>query len=81
MMALQPSDRAWITLGAGVLAWNVYCDDGGTLSEACDRYLLRHPWLVRGVAFALAAHVCNLVSPRFDVIHLGFAAMREWRRG
>lgn len=76
----MPSDRAWITLGVGVLAWDMACGDGQTLSEAADRYLLRHPWLVRGVAFAVAAHVANVIDPRLDCIHWLFVASRRWRR-
>jgi hypothetical protein len=77
---MQPADRAWLTLAVGVIAWDVTCCEGDTLSEACDRYMLHHPWIVRGLAFALAAHVCNLVPPRFDVIHGSFVAIRTTRR-
>lgn len=73
---MHPSDKAWIVLGAGVLAWDISCSDGDTLSEACDRYMLRHPWLVRGLSFALAAHVCNLVKPSCDPIHWAFRLTR-----
>jgi hypothetical protein len=74
---LKPSDTAWITLGVGVITYDVLAGPGETMSEGADRYMLRHPWLVRGVAFALAAHVCNIVSPRYDVVHQMFEAMRR----
>jgi hypothetical protein len=77
---MMPSDRAWITLGFGVLAWDVTCKDGDTLSEAADRYLLRHPWLVRCVAFAVAAHLSNAVPDRYDVVHRLFLLFRRCRR-
>lgn len=77
---MTPADRAWIALGVGVIGYDVFCQEGQTLSEAADRYMLRHPWLVRGAAFALAAHVCNLVPARFDPIHLGFFAIRRLSR-
>lgn len=76
----MPSDRAWIVLGASILAWDVTCSDGQTLSEAADRYLLRHPWLVRCVAFAVAAHLSNTVPDRWDVVHWLFVSTRRWRR-
>lgn len=76
---MQPSDHAWIAIGVGVLGWDMFCEE--TLSEAADRYMLRHPWMVRGVAFALAAHVCNLVKPQYDPIHGLFVLSRRWRRG
>lgn len=79
-MKLRPSDQAWIALGVGVLTYDVCCEEGDTMSEAVDRWLLRHPWFVRGVAVAVCSHLCNFVPGRFDVIHLGFLAMRKLRR-
>jgi hypothetical protein len=72
---VKSSDAAWIALGVGVVSFDVVCEE--TMSEAADRYMLRHPWWVRGVAFALAAHCCNLYPDRFDVVHLGFVALRR----
>jgi hypothetical protein len=77
---MYAADRAWIVLGAGVLVYDMAAPDGQTLSEGADRYMLRHRWLVRGVSFALAAHVCNLVAPRYDGIHWLFVLSRKWRR-
>lgn len=79
-MKLQPADAAWMCIGLGVLGFDSLCDEGGTLSEACDRYMVSHPWLVRGVAFAVAAHVSNAVQPRYDVVHWLFVLSRKWRR-
>lgn len=77
---MTSADRAWIVLGVGVLGYDVLCEPGETMSEGADRYMMRHPWLVRGVAFILAAHVCNIVKPEYDIIHLGFVALRRIRR-
>lgn len=77
---MKPSDRAWITLGVGVVGFDLACAEGDTMSEAADRYMLRHPWLVRAVAFGLAAHCCNLVKPAYDPLHLMFVGMRKLRR-
>lgn len=77
--ALTPPDVAWIALGVGVIAYDVLCHEGDTMSEGADRYMLRHPWLVRGVAFALAGHVCNLVTPRWDAVHRVFMVFRKLR--
>jgi hypothetical protein len=79
-MTLTPADRAWIVLGLGVFGYDVACGEGETMSEGADRYMLRHPWLVRGVAFALASHVCNLVPDRYDVVHQMFVAVRRVSR-
>lgn len=76
---MKPSDWAWVALGVGVLGYDILCPEGDTMSEAADRYMLRHPWLVRVVAFALAAHVANAVHPRYDVVHVVFVNLRRTR--
>jgi hypothetical protein len=77
---MTSADRAWVALGVGVVSYDVLCGEGETMSEGADRYMLRHPWLVRGVAFILAAHVCNLVKSDYDPLHWGFVALRRIRR-
>jgi hypothetical protein len=75
-VTLRPGDTAWIALGVGVLSYDIFCAEGNTMSEAADSYMAHHPWLVRGVAFAVAAHVCNLYPEKFDVVHWLFTAKR-----
>lgn len=77
---VRPSDKAWIALGVGVFGYDAFCGPGETMSEGADRYMRHHPWLVRFVAFALAAHVCNLVPDRFDAVHQMFVSVRRIRR-
>lgn len=77
---LRPADKAWIALGIYVLAYDVLASPGQTLSEGADRYMLSHPWVTRGVALAVAGHVCNLVNPEFDPIHLLFSGVRAWKK-
>lgn len=77
---MRPADRAWIALGAGVLAYDVLASPEQTLSEGADRYMLTHPWTTRVVAFAVAGHVCNLLPNRFDAVHLLFTGLRVWKR-
>jgi hypothetical protein len=74
---MRPADRAWIALATGVLAYDVLAPPSQTLSDGADRYMMNHPWLTRTVAFALAAHVCNLVRPECDPIHLFFKVLRR----
>ena len=76
---MRAGDKAWIGLGIGVGVYEVLARDGELMSEAADRYMLRHPWLVRVVAFLLAAHVCNLLPDRCDPLHLLFLAQRSRR--
>ena len=68
---MRAGDRAWIALGVGVVAWEIWGSE--LLSTAADRYMLHHPWLTRTVAFTLAAHCCNVIPDRYDPIHQGFA--------
>lgn len=79
-MTLRPSDRAWCAIGVFVVVYNLAAKEGETLSEGADRYMLSHRWITRGVAFALVSHVCNMMSPRFDIIHLAFSAARSWEK-
>jgi hypothetical protein len=74
---MAPSDRAWIVLGVGVVCWDVSCKEGMTLSEAVDSYLVRRPLLTRLVILGVAAHLLNLLSPRIDILHLGFVGARN----
>lgn len=68
-MRLKPSDVAWLTLAAGVVVYESQAAEGELLSNAVDRYLLRHPWLVRFVIFATAAHLANAIPDRWDIYH------------
>lgn len=77
---LRPADRAWLALAGGVAVYELAASEGELLSEAADRYMLHHPWLVRVIAFSLAAHVCNLIAPKFDPLHWLFVAKRLIRR-
>jgi hypothetical protein len=77
---LEPCDKAWITIGAFVLAYDLLAPEGPTLSEGADKYMLHHRWLTRAVGISLVAHVCNMIAPRFDAIHGLFLLGRRWRR-
>lgn len=66
---MRAGDRAWIILGVGVVAYEASAADGELMSEAADRWLEHHPWLVRAAVFLLAAHVANALDPRVDVVH------------
>lgn len=77
---MRASDLAWVALGAGVIAYDVLAAENEMLSEAADRYMLAHPWLTRAAAFTVAAHLCNVVPPRADPIHLLFGLKHLSRR-
>ncbi|QFG11457.1 hypothetical protein I5G87_gp33 [Mycobacterium phage Ekdilam] len=63
---MRCADRAWLALGAGVVAYEVAAPRGELLSEGVDRYLTRRKWTTRVVVVGLAAHLLNLIPQRFD---------------
>lgn len=74
---MRPADRAWIVLGASVLAYEIVADD--LLSMAADRWMERHPWLTRVAIAAVAMHLCNAIPERLDPLHWLFRLKRPLR--
>ena len=76
--------QAWALLAAGVLGYEVVCKDGQLLSECVDEWLVSKPILTRAAIAALALHLGNAVPERYDVVSLGFQAIRRssryWQR-
>ena len=72
--------QAWALLAAGVVGYEVACRDGQLLSEGVDEWLLSRPVLTRTVIAALALHLGNAVPERYDVVSLGFFAIRRISR-
>lgn len=74
-MEIKPATAAWAALGAGVLAYEILCPPGETLSEGVDR-ALEHPLgrvaALGGIALT-AAHLANLLPKKLDPLsHLLF---------
>jgi hypothetical protein len=69
--------QAWALMAAGVLSYEVLCKDGQLLSEGVDEWLVSRPILTRATIAALALHLGNAVPERYDVVSLGFKAMRH----
>lgn len=58
--------KAWTLMGAGILAYELACPNGETLSEGVDRALENHK-LVTSVAIGVTAlHLANVLPPRVD---------------
>lgn len=78
----RPASVAWGVLAAGVVAYDVFCPPGETLSEGVDRALERE----RGKIFALgtiaitAAHLANLLPERVDPFHKATQLKRVTKR-
>lgn len=60
-MTARKADPGWIAIGVFVAGHNVVHAGRGDemLSEAVDRYLLRHPVLTNLVVVAVALHLLN----------------------
>ena len=69
--------QAWALIAAGVLGYEVVCKDGQLLSECVDEWLVSKPILTRAAIAALALHLGNAIPQRYDVVSLGFSAIRK----
>lgn len=72
--------QAWAVLAAGVLGYEIACRDGQLLSEGVDDWLISRPVLTRAAIAAMALHLGNAVPKRYDVVSLGFQALRQSSR-
>jgi hypothetical protein len=72
--------QAWALLATGVLGYEVVCKDGQLLSECVDEWLVSKPILTRAAIAALALHLGNALPQRYDVVSLGFQAIRKSSR-
>jgi hypothetical protein len=67
-------------LAAGVMAYEIVCDEGELLSEGVDEWLAAKPILTRAVIAALALHLGNALPVHYDVVSLGFLGVRKASR-
>lgn len=74
---MRAGAKAWLTLAAGIIVYELGAEQDELLSEAADRAMLRHPWIVRAVALMLACHVANISPQRLDPIHWLFSLKRR----
>ncbi|AGT12700.1 hypothetical protein J4T94_gp087 [Mycobacterium phage Krypton555] len=76
MPKLRPSDIAWLSMVAGILAYEWRAPAGELLSEGWDRYLQSHPVAARVFPLLLILHVINALPQRVDPFHWAFCAMQ-----
>lgn len=81
MMKLQPADYACIAGVTAIITYDVLAKPGQTISEACDRYLIANRLLTEAALAMVYLHVSNKIPPRYDLIHLGFGALKKARIG
>ena len=66
---MRASDRAWVVLGAAIVAYELAAKPEELMSEAVDRYLEARPWITRLGVTVIAAHLLNLIPPQYDPLH------------
>jgi hypothetical protein len=75
---MRSSERAWVALVAGVVAYEIYAEDGELLSHQVDRWLEEHPILTWTVTVFTAAHLLNVLHPYVDPFAWVFK-LGKWR--
>lgn len=70
--------RAWLAIGAGVLAHEMLCGQGELLSEGVDRAIEKHKALTVGAIAVTALHLANLLPESIDPIHQISEGVRRW---
>lgn len=65
----RPSTVAWASIGAGILAYDMMCKKGETLSERVDDWLIKYPRTTYAAVGAVALHLLNLLPNNADPIH------------
>ena len=71
---------AWAAMGLGIVAYEIVAPDDQLLSEAVDRFLLKHPHITRAAIVLIAAHLLNLIPNRYDPIHHTASVVRLQRK-
>jgi hypothetical protein len=79
--ALRAGDWGWITIAAGVAAYEIAAStrrhDWELLSEAVDRYRIRYPVATNLAIAYLAAHLTRVIPRHIDPLTI--LATRTWR--
>lgn len=67
---MRPADRAWLTLAAGVAAWDALCPRGEMLSEASARYTETHRFVWSATVLYFAGHLLHVWGERDPLTRL-----------
>ena len=62
----KASTLAWGALAAGVIAYDVLCPEGETLSEGYDHFLEKNKLLALGAIAITAGHLSNITPVKYD---------------
>lgn len=71
---------AWGVMAAGIVFYEIACDESELLSVVVDDWLASRPILTRAVIIGVASHLINLVDPKLDPMHLAFLGGRKLAR-
>ena len=66
---MKHADYAWAALVAAIVAYEAACPPGQLMSEAVDRYRIRHPFLTNGVILYISLHLLRQWPRRIDPLH------------
>ncbi|MGB5794441.1 MAG: hypothetical protein WBH51_01465 [Mycolicibacter algericus] len=66
---MRPRTKAWIGLGAGVAAWDVFAEERETLSDASRDAMEANPLIVGSVITVTALHLAGKLPTWADPIH------------
>lgn len=81
MIAAITGKQAWAIMAAGIIAYELTCDERELLSVIVDGWLITHPILTRVVIGAVSLHLLNALPPVIDPLAVSFFATRrakEW---
>jgi hypothetical protein len=69
----------WGAIGASVVAYDLLCKPGETLSDSADTAIESHPLLTRLAIGATALHLANLIPKpdKLDPIHIAFKKIKK----
>lgn len=62
----EPAKYAWVAIGASVLAYDLLCPEGQTLSEGVDKALEKHPVATTLAIGVTALHLLNRLPAKLD---------------
>lgn len=69
--------KAWAAIGAGVMAYELMCPNGETLSEGVDRALEEHRWLTTAAIGITALHLVNALPEKIDPFSRALKTIKE----
>ena len=69
MRSRLTAQNGWLAVGSLILAFELACPRGCTLSEGVDLWIEKHPVRTRLLVLLVAGHLINAIPPRYDVIH------------